>query len=196
MIHTVDITSENVLADIDTINTELNLYDEHLSQLPQIIALNKCEMMLEEEAEAIKVDLLKHLQAQKPAAQVPEIYLISAYARQGTHELMEECGKLVQESKEREKAIEREPLPVDEAAKDHPGRTYTIEQRNGAYVVLGDRPTRLVNVTDLKDPESLFHLFQRLRVMGIIEELLQEGVEVGSDVIIGGVTFTYGEGLG
>ena len=101
----------------------------------------------------------------------------------------------MEDARERDKQIEREALPPDEAAKDHGMRTYTIEQRKGAYFVLGDRPTRLVDVTDLKDPESLFHLFQRLRVMGVIEELLQLGVEPGSDVVIGGTTFTYGEGL-
>jgi len=122
--------------------------------------------------------------------------LISAYARQGTAELIAVAGRMVEEAREAEKRIEREALPVDEAAKDHGKRTYTIEQRNGVYYVLGDRATRLVHVTDLKDPESLFHLWQRLRVMGIIEELLQEGVEPGSEVSIGGVIFTYGEGMG
>lgn len=211
LIHTVDITSENVLADIETINRELALYDSHLSNLPQLIALNKCELMLEEESLAIKESLENHLKgkssraiaaksatltpAESPGPSAPQVFLISAYARQGTAELINICGRLVEEARERDKQIEREALPPDEAAKDHGMRTYTIEQRRGAYFVLGDRPTRLVNVTDLKDPESLFHLFQRLRVMGVIEELLQLGVEPGSDVVIGGTTFTYGEGL-
>jgi len=190
LIHMVDMTSENVLADMETINRELALYDEHLSGLPQIVALNKCEMMLDEEAEEIKKSLEKHLKGKSP------VYLISAYARQGTAELIAAAGRMVEEAREAEKRIEREALPVDEAAKDHGKRTYTIERRNGVYFVLGDRATRLVNVTDLKDPESLFHLWQRLRVMGIIEELLQEGVEPGSEVSIGGVIFTYGEGMG
>jgi GTP-binding protein len=217
LIHTVDITSENVLADLETINRELALYDAHLSSLPQIIALNKCELMLEEEAEAIKESLEKHLKAKSGAgaanananananaslaaspdtlAQDTKIFLISAYARQGTAELIAVCGRMVEEAREAEKQIERDTLPPDEAAKDHGMRTYTIEERKGAFHVLGDRPTRLVNVTDLKDPESLFHLFQRLRVMGVIEELLTLGVEPGSEVVIGGTTFTYGEGM-
>ncbi|MBS1990256.1 MAG: GTPase ObgE [Cyanobacteria bacterium SZAS LIN-2] len=190
LIHMVDITSENVLADMETINRELALYDQHLSSLPQMVALNKCEMMLEEEAEEIKATLEKHLKGEVP------VYLISAYARQGTSELIAAAGRMVEEARQAEKQIEREALPVDEAAKDHGKRTYTIEQRNGVYYVLGDRATRLVNVTDLKDPESLFHLFQRLRVMGVIEELIAEGVEPGSEVSIGGVIFTYGEGMG
>ncbi|MBU6450222.1 MAG: GTPase ObgE [Cyanobacteria bacterium REEB67] len=196
LVHVVDATSEDPLADVQLINRELELYDEHLSNLPQLLALNKCEMMLEEEAQELKEKIEKHF-AENTAAHKPvSISTISAYSRQGTADLMLACGRLVEESKNREKELEREALPVDEAAKEHPSRTYSIEKRNGAFVVLGDRPTRLVNVTDLKDPESLFHLFQRLRVMGVIEELLQEGVEPGSDVIVGGITFTYGEGMG
>ena len=195
LIHVVDATSEDVLADVLLINRELHLYDAHLSKLPQLLVMNKCEMMLEEEAEEIKEKLVKHF-ADNATDKPVSISSISAFSRQGTADLMLAAGRLVEESKAREKEIERDVLPVDEAAKEHPSRTYTIERRNGAFVVLGDRPTRLVNVTDLKDPESLFHLFQRLRVMGVIEELLQEGVEPGSDVIVGGVTFTYGEGMG
>jgi GTP-binding protein len=192
LIHTVDITAEDVLADIETINSELAKYDERLSSLPQVLALNKCEMMLEEEAEEIKEKVAKALKG-KNAPQ--SIFLISAYARQGTADLISECGRMVVASREADKHLEREALEPDEAAKDHGTRTYTIERKRGAYFVLGDRPERLVHVTDLKDPESLFHLFQRLRVMGIIEDLLQQGVEPGAEVVIGGVTFTYGEGL-
>jgi GTP-binding protein len=102
---------------------------------------------------------------------------------------------MVEESREADKHAEREALPVDEAAKDHGARTFTIERSKGVFYVLGDRPARLVNVTDLKDPESLFHLFQRLRVMGVIEGLLMEGAQLGSEVVIGGVAFTYGDDL-
>jgi GTP-binding protein len=189
LIHMVDATSEDVLTDVETINRELELYDEELSKLPQILVLNKCELMLEEEAAEKQGDL------QRKYPDAAAVLTISAYARQGTADLMLLCGRMVEASKAREKELEREVLPVDEAAKEHPARTYTIEQRNGAFVIHGDRPARLVHVTDLKDPESLFHLWQRLRVMGIIDELLQEGVEPGSDVIVGGVTFTYGEGM-
>ncbi len=223
LIHMVDITSENVLADIKTINHELIEYDEHLSGLPQIIALNKCEMMLEEEAQAIKEKVEKGLlgkgkgrarakendsAAEKEKAgehgqagqngkaqEAPVVFLISAYARQGTAELIAAAGRMVEASREEDKHREREALPPDEAAKDHGARTFSIERRKGAYYVLGDRPARLVDVTDLKDPESLFHLWQRLRVMGVIEELLQQGVEPGTEVVIGGVAFTYGEGM-
>ena len=63
------------------------------------------------------------------------------------------------------------------------------------FYVEGDRAARLVSVTDLKDPDSLFSLFQRLRAMGVIDELLRNGVEPGSEVVIGGLNFTYGEGM-
>ena len=67
--------------------------------------------------------------------------------------------------------------------------------RDQVFVVEGDRAGRLVQVTDMKDPDSLFSLFQRLRAMGVIDALINEGVTPGAEVVINGFSFTYGEGL-
>ena len=85
---------------------------------------------------------------------------------------------------------------VDERAYDHGDSSFTVSRKDGLFFVEGDRAARLVAVTDMKDPDSLFSLFQRLRAMGVIDELLKNGVVPGSEVIIGGFNFTYGEGMG
>jgi Obg family GTPase CgtA-like protein len=50
-------------------------------------------------------------------------------------------------------------------------------------------------VTDLKDPDSLFHLHQILRSMGVVDELIRQGAKPGSDIVAGGLAFTFGEGM-
>jgi GTP-binding protein len=203
LIHMVDITSENPLADLQTINNELALYDKDLSSLPQLVVLNKSEMMLEEEALAIKEKIAAALSAQKQKTVYEDdlklkesVFLMSAYSRVGVPELLELTGKLVTRLKELAAAEEPASIEEDEAAVDHGSTGFeVIKIKGGGLLVESDRVDRIIQVTNLKEPESLFSLWQRLRAMGVIDALIEAGAEPGTDVTVGGVIFTFGEGM-
>jgi GTP-binding protein len=57
MLHLVDATSQDVLADIRTIETEIEAYDEGLAEKPRLLCLNKCDALAEGEADAL-IELL------------------------------------------------------------------------------------------------------------------------------------------
>lgn len=201
LIHMVDGTAEDLEGEIKTIRKELSLYGRNLSQLPSLIAINKIESLAPEEAEALKDRVVRLLgkkgnefeEALKLKA-ADRVFLISAVAHLGTDELIQKTSHLV----ERMKALTKDEITVvepDEKAFDHGDSSFTVCRENGVFLVEGDRASRLVSVTNMKEPESLFSLFQRLRAMGVIDELISQGVEPGSEVVIGGFSFTYGEGM-
>jgi GTP-binding protein len=201
LLHVVDINSENPLADIKTINRELELYESRLSKLPQLIVLNKCELMPAEDAEKIKASVEKALDKENKKSREQlklksQVVLLSAASRIGLAELTEITGRLVDRLRQEALAEPETEIEPDLAASDHGDSSFTIYRRKGVFYVESDRAARLVSVTSLKDPESLFSLWQRLRAMGVIDALLAEGVVPGSEVVVGGLAFTFGEGMG
>jgi GTPase len=82
LLHLVDVTSPDPIADYQTIQQELQAYGRGLAERPQILALNKVDAVDEETAEAI---------AQKLAAlSQTSVFLISAVTRRGLEELLQQ----------------------------------------------------------------------------------------------------------
>ncbi len=65
------------------------------------------------------------------------------------------------------------------------GREFTITQRDGQWVVRGDKPKRWVRQTDFSNDEAVGFLADRLNRLGVEDELLKLGAKAGDDVIIG-----------
>ncbi len=80
----------------------------------------------------------------------------------------------------------------DEAASERPEDTFQVIRKKNVFYVTGDRVERIVGVTNMKEPESLSHMFHVLRAMGVIDELLQQGAAQGSEVIVNGIVFSFG----
>jgi GTPase len=188
ILHLVDITSADLTADLETINNELSLYSKHLADLPQILVLNKSDMADEElTASAVKQ---ANAFAKKNLQQAP-VVVISAAGRIG----LDDLGALVTGKLNAMPKAELHDVAEDLAAYEHPGQSFAISRRKGLFFVEGDRIDRLVMVTDMKSPESLHHLHNVLRSMGVIEALIKEGIRPGSEVAMGGMSFVFGEEL-
>ncbi|HIK18303.1 MAG TPA: GTPase ObgE [Leptolyngbyaceae cyanobacterium M33_DOE_097] len=82
LLHLVDVTSNDPLADYRTIQTELEAYGRGLSDRPQILVLNKIDVV-EQDSELIEA-LAQEL---REASQRP-VFKISAVTRLGLEELM------------------------------------------------------------------------------------------------------------
>jgi GTP-binding protein len=94
-------------------------------------------------------------------------------------------------------ADESEPqpleLPPDPRANERMESGFEIIRKKKAFTVIGDRLERIVAITNMRDHESIGHLHRVLRSMGVIDALIAAGARPGVDVIIGGMTFTYGD---
>ena len=94
LIHLVDISSENPSESYQVIRNELEKYSPALAQKPEIIALNKCDCLMPDEAKKIQQKLSKKIKQ--------PVFLISGVAHQGLQELMREALSFL--SKKSEKA--------------------------------------------------------------------------------------------
>jgi GTPase len=82
LLHLVDVTAEDPLAHYQTIQQELQAYGRGLPERPQILALNKTDALLDEEVDAIAVQL-------QTASRQP-VHRISAVAGIGLDSLMQQ----------------------------------------------------------------------------------------------------------
>ena len=80
LIHLIDITNENPIASYTIIHKELEKYSPVLATKPELIALNKCDCILPNEAKKIQQKLQKQTGKQ--------VFLISGIAHSGLNELM------------------------------------------------------------------------------------------------------------
>jgi len=80
ILHLIDGSAEDVGASYQTIRHELEEYGWGLSQKPEVIGLNKCDLLSEEEVDE-KVAALKHLTG-------AEIFVISGATQQGVPEIL------------------------------------------------------------------------------------------------------------
>jgi GTP-binding protein len=187
LLHIVDVTSEKPQEQIDIINRELNLFSSYLSKMEQLIVLNKIDAIDEAQAQTLR-ERISLLHPEKT------VLAISAAARLGLDKLAQAIeNKLAGLAKSEEVATDQ-PI-LDENAFVHQDDGFMVSRRRQNFIVQGDKISRLVQVTDSKSPESLHHLNQVLKHMGVIDELIKQQIKVGSEVQIGTLSFTYGEDL-
>ena len=103
LVHVVDLTGEDPVADYHTIRAELSAYGRSLEQRPQILALNKIDALDEE--------LQAHFLAEFAALTRDPIFTISAATRQGLDTLLRQIWDWLDEM-----AVQRQLLEAAEAA--------------------------------------------------------------------------------
>ncbi len=193
LVHLVDITSEDILSAFETINQELHVYKASFETLPQILVLSKSDLLLEEEIENIYKSVSDAL---KSSSHPPEkVFVMSAATHQGLDELNDYLTQRVSDIKQESTQEPDDEIAPDAAALDHGVDSFAVSRRKNIFFVEGDRVARLVEVTNLRDPESIQHLHHVLRAMGVMEQLLNAGITQGSEIVVGGATFVYGEDL-
>jgi GTPase len=187
LLHMVDVTSETIEQDIQTITSELVAYDEKLASLPCFLVLNKIDALPAEEIEAVTEKVQKQF-----SGNFHQIRAISAATRSGVDDLL---SRVYNELSKIPKATEQPELIEDEMARERPADEFAVSRSKNAFWVEGDRVARIIQVTDLKEPMSLHHMFDVLRAMGVIDELIKQGAKTGSEINAGGVSFVFGEDL-
>lgn len=91
LLHLVDGTVEDVVANYKTIRKELKAYGHKLDKKPEIIALNKCDALMPEEIEAKRAALAK--------ASRRKVHVISGVARTGVESLLHALWAIIVKSR-------------------------------------------------------------------------------------------------
>ena len=189
IVHIVDISgceSRDPKQNFLTINQELASYSEILAKRPQIVVLNKVDLLPEDSNQV--ADFEKFLHKQK-GFEKTDVFTISASTRQNLDTLVKAIFDKLDTLPKIEK-IEAEVTDFD--TKD----TYSLEFNKldeHTYEVRGGRIEELARRVVVDDDDSLAYFQRRLRDDGIMTKLRQMGLQDGDTVIINDIEFEYTE---
>ena len=164
--------------DYKTLYKELETYNEKLVKKPSIIIANK--MDVEGSKENLK-EFKKHVKNIK-------IFEISALSNMGLEDVMDYLGELVYETKDEEVNEDTESYVLYKFKEEKP---FTIEKENDVYVVRGKQVERLLEMTRFNTEESERRFANKLRRMGIDDELIKMGIKEGDKVRILDMEFDF-----
>lgn len=187
MIHMVDAAGtegRDPIADIYTINKELEEYDPAILKRPQVIAANKIDAIYVEDE-----DPVEKLRAEFEPQGI-KVYPISAVSGKGLKELLYHVNDLLKTVDSAPVVFEQEFFPEYAQFMNEP---YTVEydEQEDEYVVEGPRIERMFGYTNIES-EKGFLFFQRfLKEQGILDELEALGIQEGDTVRMYGHSFDY-----
>lgn len=186
MIHVVDAAGtegRDPVDDIYKINAELAAYNPDIAKRPQVIAANKTDLIYSENENPVE-----RLKAEFEPKGIP-VFPISGVSGNGISELLYYVSGRLSEMDTAPVVFAQEYFPEDELMyEDLP---YTVTKENDIYVVEGPKIEKMLGYTNL-DSEKGFAFFQRfLKNTGILEELIQAGIEEGDTVKMYDLQFDY-----
>ena len=186
LVHVLDMTREDPLADRVLIDAELAAFGQGLSEKPQLLALNKIDDL---DARA-HIDLLTEDDSGRLPAEwgrTPWV-AISALTGEGTGALARRALELLGGTRGVE--VER-PEPVVMRPAPRRARFSVGRAEDGVVVVEGPSAERWAHTLDLENDEAREELHYRLRRMGVARALKREGVVAGDTVRIGTVSLRW-----
>ena len=183
LVHLIDGSSPQPLADFALINAELVLFAEELEKKPQIIVINKQDLPSAEAAWP-QLDVALREQGNEPLA-------ISAATHMG---IMPLIRRLFAEYDTLPPLKQETNMPTLSLLEPAAEPLYTIRRdRTGRFIVRGQRIERAAAMTYWEYEESVHRFQQILGALGITDALSAEGVQVGDTVMIGNRELEWGE---
>ena len=181
LLHLVDafpIDDSDPRSNYDLIEAELESYSPELARKPRIIALTKSDVLGAELTEEVKASF---------ADVSHPIYIISSVSGHGIKELTFALWEIIAKSTEESVPTRLTPVPIDRQRDD----SWDIEVEDGEFIITGDRIERLVAMTDLENTDAVMYMVRRLKRIGVIDRLVDLGVEEGDTVVAGTYAFEY-----
>ncbi len=199
LVHVLDVApldGSDPVGNWETVEGELAAHDPRLAALPRILVLSKADLVDRETATAARERWRRRLGPEVP------VILTSAVTSAGLDELSVTLLREVPAE-----ASPTEPSSAEDAAtgpaelaehrvfRPAARRAYRVERTGEhSWRVSGNGVERLLARYDLDNDEALAHLERRLRGIGVIRALEDEGFEPGDDVEIAGVEFELDPG--
>ena len=182
LVHVVDVSGSegrDPYEDYCKINAELAEYSEKLAALPQIVALNKCDVY----------GAAENVRAFREKCAAPA-YEITAVTGQGTGELLDACLRVL------DTLPPAEPIPADEFEYEKPSVDEFFidkDEEENVWYITGGLADMLERNVVLSDPDSMAYFQKVLRDKGVIKALKKRGVAENDVIVLGGVEFEFKE---
>lgn len=167
--------------DYITINKELESFNKKIMEKPQIIIANKMDMEGSKE----------NLERFKSKVNLP-IYPISAIEGVGLTEVINKLADMLDN-------IAKSPLYEPEKFESHvlykfeEEEPFTITKEDDTWVIRGDKVEKILKMTKFNTDESALRFANKLRRLGVDDELRKLGAEEGDNIRILDYEFEYKE---
>lgn len=175
IVHILDGSAADALADYNQIRAELALYDAKLAERPEIVVINKVDLPEAREY----LELLEESLSERGIA---EPLAISALTR-------ENVTRLIQRVFEQAAKLPRsDAAAVDEAPLyelDDERVSFKLVVEDGVYYVSGDRIERAAAMTYWDYDEAVLRFHKTLEALGVVDALAQAGARQGDTVFVG-----------
>ncbi len=182
LLHVVDIScyeGRDPIDDIKTINQELLRYSPALSERPQIIIANKCDIL---DDELFDVAEFEEFVRENDW----ELMYVSAATGEGLHEMIEKVYDRLQ-TLPPILTYEAEAVQEEEVV----GKQTSIRREGGKFIVEGQWIFNLMNQVNFDDYESLNYFQRVLQKSGVFEQLEAAGCRDGDTVSMYEFEFDY-----
>lgn len=160
---------------------ELREYSPRLLERPQVVAGNKLDI----------ADPAYQEEAARAAKEHGwDFHAVSALTGEGVESLMWKLCGMVEAARGEAARGEREERVVYSFTPEREPGFRVIKEKAG-FRVVGERVERMVRRMDLSNPHALAYVQERLKRMGVEEELVRQGAVEGDAVIIGEHVFDF-----
>ncbi len=183
LIHVVDVSGSegrDPIKDFETINNELNIFNEDLAKCPQIVVGNKIDMATDEQRAIFKAYATNRGY---------QYFEICAPICEGTKELINATAAMLA-TLPPIKQYETEPVPMEFLEKKK-SSGFKVTVVDDVYYVEAEWLIKILNKTDMDDYESLQYFQKVLGTSGILDELRRLGIQEGDTVNIYDLEFEY-----
>ena len=178
LIHLVDGSGDDPVADMRQINRELREFDDDLGLKPQIVVVNKADIPDVRDLGDVLQETLSA--SGKGGSSVGTVHLISAATGEGVRELMLDVMETLNGLPKNSPRIV--PIGPQTPEEDAP---FTVTRRGGTYYVSAPRVERMLPMADLRDWRVMVQIWKQLRDLGVADALENMGVRPGDPVHIG-----------
>lgn len=182
LIHVLDVSGiegRDPIEDFHKINEELKKYSEKLSKKPQLIALNKIDLV----EDVATIDRVRSYFEENGY----EVFAVNALTGEGLSDLVHRAWYYVEN-------YVPEPDATDDVVmyEAKPDVDFVITRGDdAAFIITGARIEKLVAMTNLDDEQSLRRFQKIWKYMELDKKLQEKGCKDGDEVVIGDQRFVY-----
>lgn len=186
LLHLIDVYSNDVAKDYQTIRLELASYSPALLTRPEVVALTKCEGVDDDIVE-MQLEALRAV-----VGEDTELFAISSTAHTGTKDVLRALRACVTSARQAEAEEAGVRITLDESSQALAWKVKKDED-TGIFVVSGHKIEKFARRTNFDSFEGLNRLRDIMKKMGISHQLRRLGAEGNSVIRIGGDEFTLVE---
>jgi len=191
LVHLLDASKlDEISDDYAVIRTELKKYSKKLSKKPEIVVLNKCDL-IDEELTQMLIDKLKKDQGVKEV--IPISAATHGHLEQFLDKLINVLAHLTEEEQQGKDISEKEVGPVILKPLEEDDVWYIDEDTEGKFHIKGKRIEQIARMTDMSKVGAIERVYDILERKGLMKSLEHKGLFEGDTFYIAGRAFEFQE---